>query len=328
MATNTYPPCQHASEADNAGIDRVIQRWIQIKTAWKDLKDSGIYPDLPWADLEAIHKARLDKQTYPIHWVADALRPDRCGRTSKLPASVFDTVRRYCRKHLSAADADLAFREFTHFRMKSGGPLGVSAMPDEDAEPLFAASSLVYDDNFKPSEAWRCLLVQGSILARLAVRVLDTLSNSVPSERSFSANNTIHSITRNRLTAERADQQTFVFMNSRVLERLAHSGSLGHRRWADLEEKDWIGLEDTYLDLFLSSQGDQTYMAVGDQWHGVLQNTGDVVALGTELADSVAEDDPEDQEDVASQQKPLQYEKEEVEAMSSPKRARKRPRRG
>lgn len=272
---------QHASEADNAGIAHVINRWLQIKKKWQELKETEQYPDIPWDEVEDMWKRRLDKQTYDIHFIADAVRPDTTGKDSKLPPSVFSRVKECLRKQF-ADDEEYkrAIKEFTHFRMRSGGPDG-----------LFDETSAVYDDDFKPAMAWHCLLNQGSVLARVAVRVLSTLANSVPSERSFSAIGFVHTKTRNRLLPEYADMQAFIFMNDRVLERLQDKTHARKKRWVDLEEKDWLDLEDSYLELFVSGNGRRTYMQ-GDmelisdpnyEWSGVLHSTGDIVGLGTEI---------------------------------------------
>ena len=61
---------------------------------------------------------------------------------------------------------------------------------------------------------------QGSKLATLAVRIFGTIANSVPSERSFSAVNFLHSKARNRLIPANADKLAFIYMNKRVLERI------------------------------------------------------------------------------------------------------------
>ncbi|KAH7465294.1 hypothetical protein FOMA001_g17181 [Fusarium oxysporum f. sp. matthiolae] len=275
---------QHASEADGAGIAHVVNRWLQIKSKWSEMGEADQFPDIPWDDIDAIFKARLDKQTYDIHWIADALRPDTTGPNSKLPPSVFARVQEYLQKQLKNDDEyHRALSEFTHFRMRTGGPDG-----------LFNKHSAVYDDGFKPAMAWQCLLNQGSILARVAVKVMNTLANSVPSERSFSAINFIHTKARNRLTPMHADMQAFIFMNDRVLDRLKDQKYAHKKRWADLEEKDWLELEDSYLELFVNAQGKKVWMdgvmasASGDfEWEGVLQSTGDILGVGTEVESEV-----------------------------------------
>jgi hypothetical protein len=76
-------------EADSAGIVHIVERWLQIQAKWAEMRATKLYPDVLWAEVEAIFKARFDKQTYEIHWVADSLRPERCGPSSRLPLSVF-----------------------------------------------------------------------------------------------------------------------------------------------------------------------------------------------------------------------------------------------
>ncbi|KAF5711657.1 C6 transcription factor [Fusarium mundagurra] len=103
---------------------------------------------------------------------------------------------------------------------------------------------------------------QGSKLAALAVRIFGTIANSVPSERSFSAVNFLHSKARNRLTPANADKLAFIYMNERVLERITQSQNqpLDHRNdhstvvsWEDLTEDGWLTLEDTYMEIHCAS---------------------------------------------------------------------------
>jgi hypothetical protein len=56
-------------------------------------------------------------------------------------------------------------------------------------------------------------------LASFAKRLLNTISNSVPSEQAFSTINYIHSKTQNRLLPERANKLQYIYMNSRTLAR-------------------------------------------------------------------------------------------------------------
>jgi len=56
-------------------------------------------------------------------------------------------------------------------------------------------------------------------LSALATRVFSTPANSVPSERSFSAMNFVQDKYRSRLSAEKTDMLTFIYMNSKVLRR-------------------------------------------------------------------------------------------------------------
>ena len=124
---------------------------------------------------------------------------------------------------------------------------------------------------------------------------MNTLANSVPSERSFSAISFVHTKARNRLTPMHADMQAFIFMNDRVLDRLKDQKYAQKKRWADLEEKDWLELEDSYLELFVNAQGKKFWMdgvmasTSGDfEWEGVLQSTGDIIlGVGSEVETEV-----------------------------------------
>jgi hypothetical protein len=60
----------------------------------------------------------------------------------------------------------------------------------------------------------------GVPLAAIATRVFSTLANSVPAERSFSTTNFIHSRVRNRLLPETTNMAAFIYINSRVLQRI------------------------------------------------------------------------------------------------------------
>ena len=64
----------------------------------------------------------------------------------------------------------------------------------------------------------------------LATRLLHTLANSVPSERSFSSMNILHSKSRNRLTVERVSKMLYIQVNRRTLGRVG-------KRVAQLEEE-------------------------------------------------------------------------------------------
>ncbi|KAA8894409.1 hypothetical protein FN846DRAFT_786419 [Sphaerosporella brunnea] len=56
-------------------------------------------------------------------------------------------------------------------------------------------------------------------LAQVALHIFHTLSNSVPSERSFPIRNLIHDKKRNRLGAQTADKLAYIQVNMRILER-------------------------------------------------------------------------------------------------------------
>lgn len=273
---------QHASKADGAGISLVVNRWLQIQAKWKDLRTSERYPDLPWDTIEELWEKRYDKQTLPIHHIADALRPETTGPQSRLPGQVFDMIKKDFRRFFPDDEShEEAIAELYAFRMRNS------------SHPLYQPNSVIYGNTFKPRNAWGCIAMQGSHLAPVARKILSVQANSVASERSFSTINYIHSKARSRLTTDEADMQAFIFMNERVFARLEDSSLARKRRWEDLEEEDWVDLEDAYMYYFSSDP--QHYLHTTTelvanpeyQWNGVLQATGNILALGTEVAESV-----------------------------------------
>ena len=71
----------------------------------------------------------------------------------------------------------------------------------------------------KPVLFWKVVSGEAPGLSAMAIRVFSTPANSVPSERSFSAMNFLQDEYRSRLSAERTDMLTFIYMNSKVLRR-------------------------------------------------------------------------------------------------------------
>ncbi len=58
-------------------------------------------------------------------------------------------------------------------------------------------------------------------LSKLALDLLNTATNSVPSERAFSAINFLKSKARNRLRIEAIDKRYFIYINTRSLRVIA-----------------------------------------------------------------------------------------------------------
>jgi len=191
------------SEADRANVGHVIPRWHGIVVEWQKIEAGKQYPNVPWLQLYNLHTLRMTKQTYDLHFAAFALRPDTVNTplTPEYNRKAISFLETTC----SQEDFVDVVRDFNNFRARAGDHFG--------------SRSLVFHEKFKPLEAWRFIANQGSLLGSIAVRVF-TICNSVPSERSFSAVNWIHSKARNRLLPVNADMLAFIFMNSRVLQRL------------------------------------------------------------------------------------------------------------
>jgi hypothetical protein len=239
------PVCkaQVMSEADRANVGHVIPRWFEIVVEWQKIEAGKQFPDLPWSQLYNLHHLRMTKQTYDLHFAAFALRPD----TVKTPLTPEYNTKaiRFLETICSQEDFTDVARDFNNFRARAGSHFG--------------PQSLLFHEKFTALEAWRFIANQGSLLGSIAVRVFTTICNSVPSERSFSAVNWIHSKARNRLLPVNADMLAFIFMNSRVLQRLQAKdpdvslilglGGTPLVRWEDLSEDQLLDFENNFLEL-------------------------------------------------------------------------------
>jgi hypothetical protein len=83
-------------------------------------------------------------------------------------------------------------------------------------------------------------------LAHLAVRIFETIANSVASERAFSTINLIVTKLRNRLGAKKADKLIYIYMNQRVLDK---AGDLLLGDWVEKSDKDQVQLEELLLSI-------------------------------------------------------------------------------
>jgi hypothetical protein len=83
-------------------------------------------------------------------------------------------------------------------------------------------------------------------LARLAVRIFETIANSVASERAFSAMNLIVTKLWNRLSAKKADKLIYIYMNQRVLDKI---GDLLLGDWVEKSDEDQFQLEELLLSI-------------------------------------------------------------------------------
>jgi hypothetical protein len=113
---------------------------------------------------------------------------------------------------------------------------------------VFRAShpSAMHYDN--PAMFWKSYLHDEVhwVLAQLAVRIFKAITNSVASERAFSAMNLIHTKLRNRLGVEKSNMLIYIYMNQRVLDRNGDIfvGDLGEKT---LEEQ--VLLEEAILEI-------------------------------------------------------------------------------
>jgi hypothetical protein len=133
-------------------------------------------------------------------------------------------------KHHGVTDLTAAMQELEDFRCRRS---------------RFAESERIWEIRKNISTFWAVSRFQAPQIGDLAYRLAHTPANTVPAERSFSNLKIIHSIIRNRLTPARVKKLLYIYMNSRVLERLQR----GKHPMPLLIEKEFIELEDELLAL-------------------------------------------------------------------------------
>jgi hypothetical protein len=104
---------------------------------------------------------------------------------------------------------------------------------------------------------WRIHTDHYPDLAHLALRIFETIANSVASERAFSAMNLNYSKLRNQLSPAKAAKIVYIYMNQRALD------STGDRLWVDDEnwekktEVEKVAMEDEAMETDNSDDEDK-----------------------------------------------------------------------
>jgi hypothetical protein len=117
---------------------------------------------------------------------------------------------------------------------------------------------LVYQIQFglKPQTSWE-YMEGSSRLAPLAIRIFECISNSIPSERSFSSMNFIQNDIRNWLSIDNTDMLTFIFMSKRVLKKFTNIQVEGLGMFTDTQQLQ-------YDEWFLQTMQDDVFRPIED----------------------------------------------------------------
>ena len=177
-------------------------RWLLI---WQHLqRQQAIYPHL-FIDLWPKLNARYNRQLSELYTLAFWLLPRNVQTTRfNQSANEQDQVVHCLQRFIKPDDYLLTTKSFLEYYNRLGNFIeGGISWSFTDGAKVF----------------WSFHLDRVPVLAGLALRVLNTIANSVPCERSFSAMNWVHTPTRSRLTSERVDKLLFIQLNRRVLHR-------------------------------------------------------------------------------------------------------------
>lgn len=169
---------QQMSESENSHIGHVALRWLSLADHFVEL--STRLPQVQ--QLIPIVKARCAKQVFPIHWTVFYLDPARVSVA--IAYSLQNTILLCLKRYQAPSFPDgKAVEEFLSFRAKEGP---------------FSPQNIVWSQSQNPRLFWHGMLPFAPALSLIAICFFKTPCNSVPSERSFSPQNIIHTKQRNR----------------------------------------------------------------------------------------------------------------------------------
>jgi hypothetical protein len=192
-----------ASESDKSHLGMVVERWALLRAHFVRMKvdfpalEEFIQPGGGFA-------TRYKRQVNDIHLVATYLTP----KNYHLPLGIDEEHRiflffeKYTSSEIDSAKAREEFRDFRKQRR------------------VFGPDRFCWKEDNNPKTFWEGQSSHTQILGDLGYRIFSTPANSVPSERSFSAQNFIHTKTRNALHTDRVDKLIYTYMNSRILSKL------------------------------------------------------------------------------------------------------------
>jgi hypothetical protein len=253
------------SESSRAHLGTVMGRWITINLHLE--RQGNHLPELQTFRLECFGP-RFQRQTNDMHWAAHYLMPANVGATMDQVAQ--RRVFQFFNSQLNDNNKAAIRSDFISFRTKSG---------------LFGPTMDCWDHCDDALLFWQIQATFVPRLGQIAIRLFSTPANSVPSERSFSAQNLIHDKKCNTLDPTRVNKLIFIHMNQRCLDNVKS----GHNAAQWNQNDDELRLESEILPL--ADIGSlETAINLVDEAHttaGLQDARLPVVPLHTELSDGL-----------------------------------------
>ena len=182
---------QIEAESDSAHIGLVKERWHRVM---KHIEDCNSTSAIDIAELIQSLERRYAEQINDTHYLAHWLTPIHIGK-SKFYEGEQARVIAVLRTHISPDRFGHSLRTFLSYYNRTG------MFKDTDSRWEFKEDPILF---------WQMYMDEDRQLAALATRMLNTLANSAPSERAFSAMKATHTQARNRLSAERVNKLLFI----------------------------------------------------------------------------------------------------------------------
>jgi Protein of unknown function (DUF 659)/hAT family C-terminal dimerisation region len=229
---------QVESEGSSSHMGLVYARWLRIVAHFSKQRDVDFR-----TQLLTITQKRLDKQITNLHILAFLLNPHYL-KLYEMTAQLQDQALAALRENVADKDYQQVQADFLNFRAQRGH---------------FAASSTAwrgFKDSTPPLLFWQLSFVNAKLLSELAMRLFETPSNSVPSERAFSAMNLTATKKRNRLSVAKLNKLCYIYMNSRAL---AHP----HKGLIHLSDNDLLAMENLMFGFEVVDLGAEKDLTIG-----------------------------------------------------------------
>ena len=190
---------QVESEGSSSHMGLVYARWRRIIAHFSKQREVEFR-----TQLLALAQKRMDKQVMNLHTLAFLLNPHYL-KLYEMTAEMQDQALDALRENVADKDYQQAQADTLNFRAQRGH---------------FAASATAwrgFKDSTPPVLFRQLSHVNARLLSDLAMRLFETLANSVLSERAFSAKNLTATKKRNHLSVEKLKKLCYIYMNSRTL---------------------------------------------------------------------------------------------------------------
>ena len=209
---------QEMAQSDAAHLAQVMERWVGIRHHLQ--QQQAIAPEL-FVNLWPKIEQRYTRQLSDLYSLAFWLMPRNVLSNRFSQANEQTKVLNCLQRYVKSEDHVITVQAFLEYYNRIEG---------------FHAREMSWSFTGSTGGAkvfWTYHLNRVPALAGLALRVLNTIANSVPCERHFSAINWVHTPTRSTMTSDRVNKLLFIQLNLRVLERNEYDLDL-----VDLDEID------------------------------------------------------------------------------------------
>ncbi|KAF2190581.1 hypothetical protein K469DRAFT_721482, partial [Zopfia rhizophila CBS 207.26] len=206
------------SESGGSLAAYVLPHWQALRAHLVEFQRTSNLPHLN--ELITLFDRRMKKQLQPIHYLAAALDPLDPSKSNSWPAEHQDAIIAAFRNHVGETNSKANNQHVFNLRTQLNEFTKQQGFYSPQNFELWHVNS-------HPSTFWTHAEKRDKFdLPRLTLRLLSVVTNSMPSERSFSAMNYVQDTYRTRMSVETMHKLVYCYMNARALRRRPHNEKL------------------------------------------------------------------------------------------------------